>query len=347
MISMVKDYLLDLGRWLTAGWNRFWFTPGDPATLCLIRILAGAMLLYTHLVWTIGLEDFFFDGGWISAEAASAAQPSPFVWSYFWLIKSRTVLWMAHIAALVAFAMLTVGLFSRAAAILSFVAAVSYVNRVPGAQFGLDQINVMLAMYLMVGPCGQCYSLDAWRARRSAPRSAELVPSVSANLAIRLIQVHMCVIYFFAGLSKKGDTWWRGDAFWGALANLEYQSMDLTWLANWPLLIALLTHVTVFWELTFCVTIWIPKLRPLILTLAVPLHMGIALGMGMMTFGLVMLIGCTSFVSPRLVRMVLDRHEPGQGRGEEASTVRTREPAQISRSQQRKRPPAARATKLA
>ena len=34
------------------------------------------------------------------------------------------------------------------------------------AYFGLDRINCLLAMYLMLGPCGARYSLDAWRRRR-------------------------------------------------------------------------------------------------------------------------------------------------------------------------------------
>ena len=35
-------------------WNAFWFTPRAPHTLGVIRILAGAMLLYTHLVGRLG-----------------------------------------------------------------------------------------------------------------------------------------------------------------------------------------------------------------------------------------------------------------------------------------------------
>ncbi len=131
-------------------------------------------------------------------------------------------------------------------------------------------------------------------------------PSTSANLAIRLVQLHMCVIYFFAGLGKlHGESWWMGDALWGAVANLEYQSLDMTWLAAWPLTVAVLTQVTVYWELFFCAAIWPRLLRPLVLALAVPLHLGIAFCMGMITFGLVMLIGCVSFVPPWLVRRVL------------------------------------------
>ena len=69
--------------------------------------------------------------------------------------------------------------------------------------------------------------------------------------------------------------------------------------------------------------------------MAIPLHMGIAIGMGMITFGLVMLIGCSSFVSPRLVRMVLDRAGAEQGRGGEESEEAT---LPITPGRQRPRP---------
>jgi hypothetical protein len=310
-MNLVGRYLVELRRASVAGWNRFWFTPADPATLSLIRILAGAMLFYTHLVWTLNLADFFGPDSWVSAEAAATFHRHPegtsFVWSYFWLLRSPAALWTAHIAALVVFALLTIGLFSRAASVLAYLIAVSYVNRVPGALFGLDQINCMLAMYLMIGPCGAAWSIDRLlAARRAGARLPPAAASTSANLAIRLMQFQMCVIYFFAGLGKlHGESWWGGDAIWGAVANLEYQSLDMTWLAAWPLTLAVITQVTVYWELFFCVLIWPRLLRPLVLALAIPLHLGIAFCMGMITFGLVMLIGCASFVPPWLVRRVL------------------------------------------
>ena len=81
--------------------------------------------------------------------------------------------------------------------------AISYANRAPDALFGLDQINIMLTLYLAIGPSGQTLSLDRWlMVRRLARPRMRPAPSVSANLAQRLIQVHMCVIYFFAGISK-------------------------------------------------------------------------------------------------------------------------------------------------
>lgn len=303
-MKVLSDYFRELYQSAVAGWNRFWFVPADPATLGLIRILAGLMLLYTHLVWARDLEGFFGSAGRLSPEFVRAFHRTGWAWSHFHWIEAPAALWSVHVAALVIIAMLTVGLASRVTSVLTFLITVSYVHRVPGALFGLDQINAMLAMYLMVGPSGAAYSVDRWLAakRRSAPAS----PSVTANIAIRLIQVHMCIVYLFAGFGKLlGETWWLGTAMWGAIANYEYQTLDVTWLGEWPLVINALTHTVVAWEVSYSVLIWPRLTRPLVLALAVPLHLGIAFCMGMITFGLVMLIGNLAFVSPQLVRQFL------------------------------------------
>jgi len=313
LAEMTNNWLRDV----VAGWNRFWFTPSDCATLALIRIFAGAMLLYTHLVWSLRLEDFFGPNAWVSPATLQVLQEGrSYTWSYLTGIESPTVLWTVHIAALVVFAMLMLGLFTRVVSILAWVAAISYFHRAEGALFGLDQINIMLAMYLMIGASGDAWSLDRVIARHRAGHALPpAAPKVSTNIAIRLIQLHMCVIYLFAGMSKlQGLAWWDGMAMWLALGNYEYQSIDMTWMAHYPRLVNLLTHVTIFWEVFYCALIWPRALRPIMLALAVPLHLGIAVCLGMMTFGLIMLVGNMAFVSPLFIRAILSRGTE-QGRG--------------------------------
>lgn len=289
----------------TEAWNRFWFTPADPTTLCLIRVFAGAMLFYTHAIWTLDLEDFFGEQSWLSSDVLAFANRDGYSWSVLSWCRSSVTLWAAHIVALTTFSLLTIGLWTRAAAVLAFVFTVSYAHRTPGALYGLDQINSLLSLYLMVGPSGTRFSVDAWRARR-ARRSLD-APSVTANLAIRLMQCHLCVIYLFAGLSKlQGVTWWNGFAFWGGIANQEYQTLDLTWLANWPLIINALTHLTVAFELSYCVLIWNRWTRPLVLLSAIFLHLGIVVALGMPTFGLAMLIANVALLNPSFVRTLID-----------------------------------------
>ena len=92
---------------------------------------------------------------------------------------------------------------------------------------------------------------------------------------------------------------------WRAFANLEYQSLDMTWLAWHPWIVNVMTHVSVVWEISFCVLIWKPLWRPVVLAGAVLMHVGIGLCLGMWTFGLIMLVGCASFLSNESVRKLL------------------------------------------
>lgn len=293
--------------WLAAsnGWNRFWFSPADPTTLCLIRVLAGLMLLYSHAVWTLDLEAFFGEQSWLAHEVVAQADPDSYSWSLLSWCRTSAALWIFHSAALTTFALLMIGLWTRAVSVLAFVFTISYASRAPGAMYGLDQVNGFLSLYLMVGPSGSRFSIDAWRACRAGRLTDR--PSVMVNIAIRLIQCHLCVIYLFAGLAKlQGPAWWSGVAVWGGIANQEYQTLDLTWLADWPLLINFLTHITVVWELSYCVLIWSRWTRPLVLLGAIGMHLGIVTALGMPTFGLAMLIANLAFVSPALLRKLGD-----------------------------------------
>jgi hypothetical protein len=303
-LANIRGYFSELWR----AWNGFWFTPTDPATLSFIRLLAGGLLLYTHFIWSFDLAGFIGADGYTPvAYLDSTADREWSVWSVFHWIGPTWALWTVHILALVVFAMLFLGLFSRVAAVLAYLLAVSYAQRVtPGAFFGLDKTNCMLAMYLMLGPCGARYSLDRlWKMRRG--EKAEPAESTSANIAIRLLQVHLCIVYLFSGMAKlEGATWKLGTAMWWSAANYEYQSIDLTWLAGWPMLVAALTHLTVFWELYYCCLVWNRFTRPVVLWIAVMVHGGIALFMGMITFGLAMIIANLAFLKPATVRRWFD-----------------------------------------
>lgn len=317
MIAATRSYLAEVWE----AWNEFWFTPTSPSTLSAIRVLAGAMLLYTHLVWSLGLTDFFGEKtSWLPQQLmhdvhavgndpdgpGPVVGPTRFIWSHFDYVHSPKLMWTIHICVLLVYFLLMIGFFSRTMAMLGFLIAVSYANRVtPGAYFGLDKINCMLALYLIVGPCGARYSIDRlWRLRGG---TTDVPPSSTANLAIRLIQVHMCIIYLFSGIGKmQGEPWVTGDASWLSFGMLEYQSLDMTWLAKFPLLLNFMTHATVFWEISYCALVWPALTRPWVLLMAILVHAGIIVALGMPTFGLVMLIGNLAFVSPKTVRKVFD-----------------------------------------
>ncbi len=305
------------GCWLRAvsqAWDRFWFKPGLPNTLAVIRICTGAMLLYGHLVLATELTSFLGDNAWINNETARQLHDGAFVGSdlgrsYLWWISSPVLLWMHHLVAIAVTFAFMIGFMTRVTAPAAWFLQLMYLHRLTGALFGLDQIVTYTAMYLMISPCGSCYSVDAWlreklASRRSASRWLQFLwpaygRSVAANVATRMLQLHLCVIYLFGGLAKaRGEAWWDGTAVWFAVGNYEYQSLDMTWMASYPLLFSALTHLTLFWEVFYCALVWPRMTRPIVLLIAVAVHGGIAMFLGMITFGVMMIVANMIFIDP-------------------------------------------------
>jgi hypothetical protein len=311
-LNAVARYPADLAQSVCRGWDAFWYTPSDPILLGMLRIMTGLLLLYTHAVWGLALDDFFGEDAWISRDLAEMTQQTQLAFSFWWSIPMPWI-WPAYAAAMLALACFTIGFITRVSSALALFVVISFINRQPEALFGLDKLSLVLTLYLTVGPSGAALSVDRFvltRGRAGTTRT-EVRPSVGANFSVRLIQVHMCIIYFFAAISKlQGQAWWNGQAMWLAFGNLEYQALDMTWLAWHPRLIEFLTHFSVLWELSFCVLIWIRILRPLVLSLAVVMHVGIGATLGLWTFSLIMLIGCASFLPSSGLRWLVGGPAP-------------------------------------
>ncbi|HEV3444597.1 MAG TPA: HTTM domain-containing protein, partial [Gemmataceae bacterium] len=206
----------------------------------------------------------------------------------------------------------------------------------------VDTMMTILLLYLMIGPSGAALSADRWLARwwaqarprilarwrafwhrdSEAPLPSPIVlgppePSITANFAIRLLQVHVCIIYLAAGLSKlQGMAWWNGTAVWSTLANFEFAPMQyesymiplrlLT--ANrlvWEVMMTSAGIFTLFFEITYTFLIWRPSTRWLILSMAVVLHGFIGIFMGLKTFSLMMLVMNMAFLRPQEVSFML------------------------------------------
>jgi hypothetical protein len=219
-----------------------------------------------------------------------------------------------------------IGCATRVTSVLTWFAILSFVHRDPVSVFGADTMMAILLLYLMIGPSGAALSVDRliarWWARQRGLPAPELRPSVSANVALRLIQIHACIIYGAAGLAKlQGTTWWTGIAPWGTVANFEYAPMQypayvelLRFLAKSRWLYELTMTVgalgTLAFEIGYPFMIWRPSCRALWLWMAVFLHAGIGMFMGLKTFSILMLAFNLAFVSPDTIRWALRKVSP-------------------------------------
>lgn len=303
------------------GWDVFWFTPQTPHTLAIIRIATGLMMLYSHGVLASQFDSFVGDQAWIDNETARHLHDGAFGfsdwgWSYLWYLDNPLVLWLHHAMALLVTACFAAGLLTRVTVPAAVFFQLMYLHRLTGTLFGLDQIVTYCAMYLMLAPCGGWLSVDAWLRKRLEPAVQasrflswffpDAAPSTAANVATRLLQLHLAVIYLFGGLAKaRGTSWWDGTAIWYAVANYEYQSWDLTWLGRYPRIASLLTNLTLLWEVSYIALVWPRLTRPIVLAVAVAVHGGIAAFLGMITFGSMMIVANLVFVPPAMIARLL------------------------------------------
>jgi hypothetical protein len=323
MFRAVTRYFSELATHFGQGWTRFWFTPTDPATLSVLRILTALVALTWYLSYLPDLERFFGPDGWLSLPAVQQWRGPLRVFSVFDYATTSASLAFLYGLGVVALVAMAVGLASRVATVVSFVWVVSLVWRAPMLAGPIDDVLPMLMFYLCLGPSGAACSIDAWWRRRRAAKpatqrtasaasawaqQAAAAPqrSSAANVALRLIQVHLVLIYVSMTLAQlKGQAWWVGMALWNLIALPDSPLVDLTFLHDYPVLVNFWTHAVTAIEIAFVVLVWNRWTRPLVLTLAALMWFSLALVTGMVLFAIAMIVAGLAFVPGGAMRACL------------------------------------------
>ncbi len=229
---------------------------------------------------------------------------------WHWLPETAGTVLAVQVVLAVAAGCVLAGFRTRLALAVAWLAHVSYVQRGMVIYSGMDSILLMLLLYLLVGPSGAVCSVDAWLKRGKPASGWTVPPSVAANVSLRLIQTHLCLIYLCAGAAKlQGQTWWNGNAVYLLMMSPEYGGIPVEWLARhetlWQAVSLLGGGFTVAFELSFAFLVWQPRLRPGVLGAGIVLHLMLALVSGLGAFQMAMLAALAAFLSPSLVRHLL------------------------------------------
>jgi hypothetical protein len=148
--------------------------------------------------------------------------------------------------------------------------------------YGVETFTHIGLFYLIFAPSANFLSI--------AKNDGEK-PTIMANFILRVLQIHLCIVYFNAGFAKlQGEDWRAGEAVWYTLANANYSNLNMTWIANVPLLARLPTWWVLVTETLYFIFIWPKSTRKFWFWNVILLHAGISLFMGLYMFGLIMII---------------------------------------------------------
>jgi hypothetical protein len=200
-------------------------------------------------------------------------------------IAEETMLTAAWTCLLCASCFLLVGFLCRPAAILTWFLHLSAVKSGDLVSYGVDNFTTIGLFYLMLSPLPDRYSLD-WRWRKAQSKDRQLL-----GFFRRVLQIHLCLIYFFGGIAKcLGSGWWDGSNLWRALMRPPFNIIAPEILLKWKYIYPVAGIAIWVLELGYPVLIWPKRTRLVWLVSILGMHVTIGSTMGMYLFSLIMII---------------------------------------------------------
>ena len=217
-------------------------------------------------------------------------------------LHEKTVLSVAWICLLAAGSGLLVGLACQFSAVLAWFLHLCAAKSAGFMSYGVDNFMTIGLFYLMLSPLPDGYSLD-WRLRKSRPKNQQLL-----GFWRRVLQFHLCLIYFFSGLTKcLGSGWWDGSNMWRSLIRPPFNVVDPEILIRWKYLFPAAGVFICFLEIGYPFFIWNSKIRKIWLICICAVHAGIGLTMGMYLFALIMIVLNVAAFGPGVIRAERER----------------------------------------
>jgi hypothetical protein len=278
---MSAQTLAGLNPWLPWPLNRFawWTKPVRAERLAGLRIgLAAFLLLDIVSTYLPHVHDFFGRNSLGSPEAFGwYGQVPHWHWSILWGVEDSQVLRLAVLFWAGSALLLTIGLWTRISAVVTWVLSTSFASLNCSIDNAGDEIRGIVLFYLMLSPCGAAWSLDSWwqrfRGRREGPVNISPWP-------LRLLFVQMMWIYFSNGLFKlSGDRWRSGESLYYVLADLTLARWSYAQIPAPYLVTRILSWAVLIWEAGFPLWVALPWTRKAALFFGVAFHLGIALTM--------------------------------------------------------------------
>ena len=213
-------------------------------------------------------------------------------------LPEQTILSVAWTCLVVFGSGLLIGFASRFSAILVWFLHMCAAKSGAFVSYGVDNFITIGLFYLMLSPLPDRYSLD-WGLRKSRSSDPQLL-----GFWRRVLQLHLCIVYFFSGLAKcLSHSWWDGSNVWRSLIRPPFNVIDPEMLIRWRFLFPVAGILICLLEIGYPVLIWNKRTRKIWLIGICAMHVGIAFTMGMYLFALIMIVLNVAAFGPGLIRL--------------------------------------------
>ncbi len=286
--------------------HRWFVAPRSAWPLAIARVVIGVAILLWALTMSLDLDALLGDDALVGVQFADDLDR-------FLPLESTLTVGLALLALVASALAIIVGWRPSLWLVVAFVLLVAIQRRNTMILNSGDVILRDLTLLLALTPTGAAMSVD--RVRRHG-RDAFWTSAQVAPWGLRVVQLQMMIVYFFAFWSKSGELWQNGTA-----VSTAFRLQDLQRIGEWSVLVdniwvvAFLTWSTLVVELALGTLLWVKRLRPVLIVFGVLLHVMIDTFVLVGFFGIAMVAGLMTFLdADRLDAAVAHRRTGGVSR---------------------------------
>lgn len=132
------------------------------------------------------------------------------------------------------------------------------------------------------------------------------IQNILNNSFYWIMLIQLCMLYFFSAVYKTFDSnWIAGDAIMYISRIENYSSGLMEWMfSENPTISKIMTFLTLGYQFAFPLLVWFKKVKTPFLILGVALQLGISFGMGIFTFGMVMILVYLLFLDDDQIKKI-------------------------------------------
>lgn len=277
--------------------EKFFFPEISDVWLSILRIGLGLQIIFYCLsLWGDWNNLFALHGsGFISRDLSEAilSADSLLIPRLGWLValvdplglKETTMFSLVWICLFCTGFCLLFGFCCRASAVIAWFLYVCAAKSSDLLTYGVDHMTTTGLFYLMLAPLPDRCALD-WKLRKARVQHGHLL-----GFFRRVLQLHLCVIYFSGGLAKcLGVGWWNGESMWRALVRPPFDVVPFHIIISWKAALPFVGIAVCLLETGYPFLIWARRTRLIWLVGILGMHVAIGLTMGLYLFAFVMIV---------------------------------------------------------
>lgn len=275
----------------------WWFAPVPVLPMAVARVLLGTALVCAYLSllpsYDAALAPDGLLGGTFLADVPGPTIGRSTTQNLRWLQRATDPMLLAILygTLLLASVAFTVGFSTRIAGPIALLLHVAFHGRNEFVFWGWAEMLTAFTLYVVLSPCGRRLSVDAWRRRRAEAAG----DAVMAAWSLRLLQLHVALVYVVAAWSRLDNPHWLdGSMLSRILADGTFSRAPVLATAPEPLLTAL-TYAAWAVELAAPFALWQAATRRWFVAALLALHAGLEAATRVGWWNVVMLAGLVTF----------------------------------------------------